>query len=62
MNAESSFEVSGTNLDTRLSGGLESETVGSGGGADIAILTRQLVIQSGASIQTFSRSPGKGAI
>ena len=59
VNAEESLEVSGTSPDAKLQGGLGSETVGGGSGADIAVSTPQLVIQGGAAINTRSYSPAK---
>ena len=59
VNAAESFEISETNPYTRLIGGLGSETIGTGSGADIAISTQQLLLQGGQSIGTISRSPGK---
>ncbi len=59
VNATESLSVSGTNPDARLQASVESETIGRESGADIAILTPQLVIQGGAVISARSRSPGK---
>ncbi len=59
VNATQSLEVSGTSLDARLVGGLDSQATGDGSGADIAISTKQLVIRDGAAIVARSYSPGK---
>ncbi|MDZ8054701.1 MAG: filamentous hemagglutinin N-terminal domain-containing protein [Aulosira sp. ZfuVER01] len=60
-NATESLRVSGTNLDGSLNGGLRSETAGSGrgSGANIAIATKQLIVEDGAGIITRSFSPAK---
>ncbi len=59
VNAAQSLELSGTSPDGRFSGGLASEPVGSGSGADIAVSTRQLAIRDGAAIIARSFSPAK---
>ncbi|OWY64339.1 hypothetical protein B7486_47865 [cyanobacterium TDX16] len=59
VNVAESLEASEINPDARLTGGLSSETIGGESGADIAIKTKQLVIQDGASIGARSRSSGK---
>jgi filamentous hemagglutinin family protein len=59
INATQSLDVSGTSPDARLWGGLHSQAVGSGSGADIVISTKELVVRDAASITTLSYSPGK---
>ncbi len=59
VNAVQSLEASGTSPDGRIYGGLRSETAGSRGGADIAVTTKQLVLESGAVISTTSYGSGK---
>jgi filamentous hemagglutinin family protein len=60
VNAAQSLEASGTSPDASIYGGLRSETAGSRGGADIAVSTKQLVLESGAVISTTSYGSGKG--
>jgi filamentous hemagglutinin family protein len=59
VNAAQSLEASGTSPDASIYGGLRSETTGSTGGADIAVSTKQLVLESGAVISTTSYGSGK---
>ncbi|MBD2452210.1 S-layer family protein [Nostoc sp. FACHB-152] len=59
VDAAQSLKVSGTNPNGRLNGGLRSETIGSGSGANIAIATKQLIAQGGAAIVTRSFSPAQ---
>lgn len=56
VNAAQSLEVNGSSPDGSFAGGLESETVGVGQGAEILVSARQLLIQDGAEIQTISYS------
>lgn len=58
-NVAQSLEVSGTNPNGRINGGLRSETIGSGSGADIAIATKHLLVQDGAAIVTRSFTPAQ---
>lgn len=58
VNAAQSLELSGSSPDGRLRGGLYSETVGTGRGADITVSTQQLIAQGGAGIVTRSYSSG----
>ena len=50
VNAAQSLTLSGTSPDSRFPGGLDSETVGIGRGADIRVSVRQLLIRDGAGI------------
>jgi filamentous hemagglutinin family protein len=60
VNATSSVELNGTSPDgISFVGGLRSETTGSGSGADIAISTKQLLIQDGAGLLTISYDTGR---
>ncbi|UBF30376.1 filamentous hemagglutinin N-terminal domain-containing protein (plasmid) [Kovacikia minuta CCNUW1] len=58
VNAAQSLELSGTDLQATINGGLNSQTVGSGRGADITVSTQQLIAQGGA--RTAARSYGSG--
>ena len=58
VNAAQSLEASGTSPDGRIYGGLRSETAGSRSGADVAVSTEQLVLESGALISTSSYGSG----
>jgi filamentous hemagglutinin family protein len=58
VNAAQSLELSGSSPDSQLRGGLYSETVGTGRGADITVSTRQLIAQDGAGTVTDSYSSG----
>ena len=59
VNAAQSLEMSGTDPQARINGGLDSETVGVGLGANIEVFTRQLLIQNGAAIVTRSYSAAR---
>jgi filamentous hemagglutinin family protein len=59
VNAAQSLELNGTSPDGRIPGGLDSQTVGVGSGADVAVSTRQLLIRDGAEIQTASHSSAR---
>ncbi|WP_040695692.1 filamentous hemagglutinin N-terminal domain-containing protein [Nodosilinea nodulosa] len=59
VNAAQSLELSSSSLDGRISGGLESQTVGVGRGADIDVSTRQLTVRDGAQISARSYNSGK---
>lgn len=59
VNAAQSLEVSGTDPQARISGGLYTETVGVKNGANIAVSARQLIVQYGARITAQSYSSGK---
>jgi large exoprotein involved in heme utilization and adhesion len=56
VNAAQSLEVSGTDPLARFNGGLDSEAVAVGRGADIAVSARQLLVQNGAAIVARSYS------
>jgi filamentous hemagglutinin family protein len=59
INAAQSLEESGTSPDGSIYGGVRTETAGSRSGADIAVSTKQLVLESGAVISTTSYGSGK---
>jgi filamentous hemagglutinin family protein len=50
VNAAQSIELSGISPDGKIQGGLGSQTVGVGSGADVAVSTRQLAVRDGATI------------
>jgi filamentous hemagglutinin family protein len=56
VNAAQALEVTGSSPDGSFAGGLESETIGVGRGAEITVLARQLLVQDGAEMQTISYS------
>jgi filamentous hemagglutinin family protein len=60
VQAAESVQLSGTTPDGRIPGGLYSETLGGGNGGEIAVSTRQLVIQNGAAIASKTFSAGEG--
>ncbi|MBD3886503.1 filamentous hemagglutinin N-terminal domain-containing protein [Phormidium tenue FACHB-886] len=59
VNAVQGLELSGTSPDGGIRGGLDSQAVGVGSGADVAVLTRQLALRDGAQIAAISFSSGK---
>ncbi|MBW4548695.1 MAG: S-layer family protein [Symplocastrum torsivum CPER-KK1] len=59
VNAAQSLEVSGTSSDGRIYGGLDSQSMGVGSGADIAVSTRQLAVRDGATIVARSYSSAR---
>lgn len=59
VNAAQSLELNGGSVGGKFTGGLNSQTLGVGSGADIAVSTRQLVAQDGAAIITRSYSPAR---
>jgi len=59
VNAAQSLELNRNSPDGRFIGGLNSQTVGVGRGANVAVSTRQLVIRDGAAINTRSYSSGR---
>ncbi|HEY9647468.1 MAG TPA: S-layer family protein [Chroococcidiopsis sp.] len=59
VNAAQSLELIGTNPNARIRSGLNSQTLGVGSGADIAVSTRQLAVQDGATIVSLSYSPAR---
>ncbi|BAY44501.1 filamentous hemagglutinin family outer membrane protein [Scytonema sp. HK-05] len=59
VNAADSLELSGISPSGQLRGGLNTETIGSGRGADIAVSTRQLLVRDGAGISTPSYGAGR---
>ncbi|MFB2897584.1 filamentous hemagglutinin N-terminal domain-containing protein [Aerosakkonemataceae cyanobacterium BLCC-F50] len=54
VNAAQSLALSGASPDGSFAGGLDSETVGIGSGADITVSARQLLVWDGAEMQTIS--------
>jgi filamentous hemagglutinin family protein len=56
VNATQSLEMSGTDPQSRIIGGLDSETAGIGRGAEITVSSRQLLAQGGAAIVARSYS------
>jgi filamentous hemagglutinin family protein len=60
VQAAESVQLSGTTPDGRIPGGLYSETLGAGSGGEIAVSTRQLVIENGAAIASKTFSAGAG--
>ncbi|NJO94193.1 MAG: hypothetical protein HC820_07275 [Hydrococcus sp. RM1_1_31] len=60
VNASESLTVSGTNLDSTVRSSLTNETLGTGLGGDVDVLTKQLVVQEGATIvaKTFGSATG----
>ncbi|MGG6239409.1 filamentous hemagglutinin N-terminal domain-containing protein [Nodosilinea sp. AN01ver1] len=60
IQAASSLNVSGESPTQNILSGLHSETTGSGGGANIAVLTPMLVVQEGGEIVTYSFGSGRG--
>ncbi|KAF3890107.1 filamentous hemagglutinin N-terminal domain-containing protein [Tolypothrix campylonemoides VB511288_2] len=59
VNAADSLELSGISSSGQLRGGLNTETIGSGRGADVAVSTRQFAIRDGAGIVTPSYGAGR---
>ena len=59
VNAAQSVKLSGTSPDSRFLGGLDSQSVGVGRGADIIVSTQQLLVQDAAEIQTESHGSGR---
>jgi filamentous hemagglutinin family protein len=58
-----SVDLSGTSLNGSVFGGLESQTVGAGSGADITVNTQRFIIREGAIASAFSYDSGQtGAI
>jgi len=62
VNAAQSLRVSEISPDGRFNGGLNSETVGVGRGADITVSSPQLIAQDGAAIVARSYSPAETGI
>jgi filamentous hemagglutinin family protein len=60
VNAVDAVEVSGTNADGTVRSSLTNETVGTGRGGDVAISTKRLAVQSGATIVAKTVRPGTG--
>ncbi|NJM70846.1 MAG: filamentous hemagglutinin N-terminal domain-containing protein [Scytonema sp. RU_4_4] len=60
VNASESVTVSGSNADGTIRSSLTNETIEAGKGGDVDISTRQLLVDTGASIvaKTFSSAPG----
>jgi filamentous hemagglutinin family protein len=59
VSASSSLDLSGISQDVQVKSGMQSETIGSGEGASITVITQQLGAQDGAGISAFSFSSGK---
>ncbi|MBW4692721.1 MAG: S-layer family protein [Lyngbya sp. HA4199-MV5] len=59
VNAADALELSGISASGLLRGGLNTETIGSGRGADIAVSTRQFLVREGAGIVTPSYGAGR---
>lgn len=59
VNASESLELIGTTPNATIPSGLFSETLGVGKGGDIAVSTRQLVIQDGGAIATRTYSDAR---
>ncbi|OKH33390.1 hypothetical protein NIES2101_39955 [Calothrix sp. HK-06] len=59
VNAIQSFTISGVSPDSRLIGGLDSQTLGNVTGADIAVSAKQLMIRDGAAVVARSYNLGK---
>jgi filamentous hemagglutinin family protein len=59
VNATDSLELSGISSSGRFRGGLNTETIDSGQGGNIAVSTCQLVLLSGAGISTPSYGAGR---
>ncbi len=59
VNAAQSLKLSGTSPDGRFLGGLDSQAVGVGHGADITVSTQQLLVRDAAEIQTESHGSGR---
>ncbi len=60
VNASEVLELSGTSSNGSIPSILRTEAVGFGNGGDIAVSTKQLVIQGGASIGSRTYSDAKG--
>ncbi|MCX7592993.1 MAG: S-layer family protein, partial [Fischerella sp.] len=60
VNASESVKVSGTNSDGTIRSSLTNETVAAGGGGDVDVSTRQLVVETGATIVAKTFSPATG--
>ncbi|MBW4442060.1 MAG: filamentous hemagglutinin N-terminal domain-containing protein [Plectolyngbya sp. WJT66-NPBG17] len=60
VNATDTLELNGISSISQLRGGLNTETIGSGRGGDIAVSTRQLLVQDGAGISAPSYGAGRG--
>ncbi len=58
VNAVQSLKLSGTSPDAKFSGGMYSQTIGSGSSADLTVSTKQLEIDNGAAIVTNSFGSG----
>jgi filamentous hemagglutinin family protein len=59
VNATQLLDLSGSSPGSRFRGGLYSEIVGIGRGADITVSTQQLIAKGGAGTVTYSYSSGK---
>jgi filamentous hemagglutinin family protein len=59
VNVTRFLELSGTGPGGSFLGGLSSQTVGIGRGADITVLTQHLLVRDAAGIQTDSHGPGR---
>lgn len=59
VTAAQTLDISGVSSDGRIFGGLNSQTVGVGNGADIAIFTGQLALRDGVRIATHTYSSAR---
>lgn len=59
VNAADALQLSGISPSGQFRGGLNTETIGSGQGGNIAVSTRQLMLLNGAGISTPSYSAGR---
>jgi filamentous hemagglutinin family protein len=59
VTASELVDLNGTSLDGSVFGGLESQTLGAGSGADIAVNTQRFVVREGAIASAFSYSSGQ---
>ncbi|BAY41264.1 filamentous hemagglutinin-like protein (plasmid) [Nostoc sp. NIES-2111] len=60
INASESFNMSGISSDRRFTSIVRTESTASGNAGNINILTKQMILQEGASISSRSYSFGKG--
>ncbi|HEY9603028.1 MAG TPA: S-layer family protein [Allocoleopsis sp.] len=59
VNAADSLELSGISSSGQFRGGLNTETINSGRGANVVVSTRQLLVRDGAGISTPSYGAGR---
>ncbi|MBD2212619.1 filamentous hemagglutinin N-terminal domain-containing protein [Nostoc linckia FACHB-104] len=60
VNTSESVKVSGVSTDGNIRSSLTNETVGIGGGGDVTVSTRNLVVEGGASIVAKTFTPATG--